>query len=147
LRAHSVPAAIIDIRTRLVKDWPWRASILDTGESNLIASCFMLNSRLESLAFAVFGTQVMLPSMMIRVIHELVKIAVTMWAKHVEVAKGQEGITKYALCTRRQGRRNELLIRGTRGSRFGAEVGLGIVVIGLKVGGHVVGCAHVLCRS
>ena len=94
-----------------------------------------------------FMMAVMLPSMMIRVIHESVKIAVTMWAKHVEVAKGQEGITNYALCTRRQGRANELLIRGTRGSRLGAEVGLGIVVIGLKVGGHVVGCAHVLSGS
>jgi hypothetical protein len=70
-----------------------------------------------------------------------------MWPKHVEVTKGQEGVSNDALCTRRQGRRNELLIRGTRGSRFGAEVGLGIVVIGLKVGGHVVGCTHVLCRS
>ena len=40
-----------------------------------------------------------------------------------------------------------MLIRSTRGSRLGAEVELGIVVIGLKVGGHVVGCAHVLCRS
>ena len=90
---------------------------------------------------------VMLPSMMIGVIHELIKIAVTMWAEHVEVTKRQEGVSNDALCTRRQGRRNELLIRGTRGSRFGAEVGLGIVVIGLKVGGHVVGCTHVLCRS
>ena len=91
----------------------------------------MLSSSLESLASTF----------------ESIKIAVTMWAKHVEVAKGQEGVTNNALCTRGQGRRDELLIRGTRGSRFGAEVGLGIVVIGLKVGGHVVGCAHVLCRS
>jgi hypothetical protein len=101
LRTHSVPTTIIDVGTRLVEDWSWRTGIHDAGESDLIASCFMLNSRLESLAFAVFGTQVMLPSMMISVIHELIKIAVTMWAKHVEVAKGQEGITNYALCTRR----------------------------------------------
>ena len=40
-----------------------------------------------------------------------------------------------------------MLIRGTRGSRLGAEMGLCIVVIGLKVGGHVVGCAHVLGRG
>jgi hypothetical protein len=70
-----------------------------------------------------------------------------MWAKHVEVAKGQEGITNDALCTRRQGRTNELLIRDTRGSRFGAEMGLGIVVIGLKVSGYVIRCTHILCRS
>jgi hypothetical protein len=145
LRAHSVPAAIINICTRLVEDWPWRASILDTGESNLIASCFMLESCPESPLRLMMD--VVTHSMMTRTIHESIKIAVTMWAKHIEVAKGQKGITKYALCTRRQGRRNELLIRGTRGSRFGAEVGLGIVVIGLKVNGHVVGCAHVLCRS
>jgi hypothetical protein len=70
-----------------------------------------------------------------------------MWPKHVEVAKRQEGVSNNALCTRRQRRGNELLIRGTRGSRLGAEMGLGIVVIGLKVGGHVVGCAHVLGRG
>jgi hypothetical protein len=145
LRAHGVPAAIIDIRTRLVEDWPRWASILDTGESDLIASCFMFESCLESSLMLMMD--VMTRSMMIRAIHESIKIAVTVWPKHVEVAKGQEGVANYALCTRRQGRRNELLIRGTRGSRFGAEVGLGIVVIGLKVGGHVVGCAHVLCRS
>jgi hypothetical protein len=131
LRANSVPATVIDIGTRLVEDWPRRASVSDTSESDLITSCLMLSSCLESLASTF----------------ESIKIAVTMWAKHVKVAKGQEGITNDALCTRRQGRMNELLIRGTKGSRFGAEVGLDIVVIGLKVGGHVVGCAHVLCRS
>ena len=127
----SVPATVIDISTGLVEDWPRRASVSDTSESDLITSCFVLSSCLESLALTFAS----------------IKIAVTMWAKHIEVAKGQEGVANYALCTMRQGRRNELLIRGTRGSRFGAEVGLGIVVIGLKVGGHVVGCAHVLCGS
>jgi hypothetical protein len=131
LRADSVPATVIDISTGLVEDWPRRAIIRDARKSDLSTSCFMLSSCLESLALTFAS----------------IKIAVTMWAKHIEVAKGQEGVANYALCTRRQGRRNELLIRGTRGSRFGTEVGLGIVIIGLKVSGHVVGCAHVLCRS
>jgi hypothetical protein len=142
LRANSVPATVIDIGTGLVEDWPWRASILDTGESNLIASCFIFESCPESLTMHIAPY---MPSVetTLTAIHE----CRLMWPKHVEVAKGQEGITNNALCTRRQGRRNELLIRSTRGSRLGAEVGLGIVVIGLKVGGHVVGCAHVLSGS
>ena len=99
LRAHSVPTTIIDIGTRLVEDWSWRTGIHDAGESDLIASCFMFEGCFESpLRFMM---AVMLPSMMIGVIHELIKIAVTMWAEHVEVTKGQEGVSNDALCTRR----------------------------------------------
>jgi hypothetical protein len=142
LRAYSVPAAIIDIRTRLVKDWSWRASIQDTSKGYFFTSCFMFESCLESLTMHI-GQYMPSFETTLTAIHE----CRLMWPKHVEVAKGQEGVTNYALCTRRQRRTNELLIRGTRDSRFGAEVGLGIVVIGLKVGGHVVGCAHVLSGS
>jgi hypothetical protein len=139
-RANGVPATVIDVGARLIKNWPCGDGIRHTGEGNLLTSCFMFKSCPESLMFALITASIPMSLIAISNLHMI-------WAEHVEVAKGQEGITNDALCTRRQRRTNELLIRGTRDSRFGAEVGLGIVVIGLKVGGHVVGCAHVLCGS
>jgi hypothetical protein len=46
-----------------------------------------------------FMMDVMTRSMMIRAIHESIKIAVTMWPKHVEVAKEQArmGLERYML--------------------------------------------------
>jgi hypothetical protein len=139
-RANGVPATVIDVGARLIKNWPCRDGISHTSKGNLLPSCFMFNSCPESLMFALITASIPMSLIGISNLHMI-------WAEHVKVAKRQEGITNDALCTRRQGRTNELLIRGTRGSRFGTEVGLGIVVIGLKVSGHVVGCVHVLSRS
>ena len=123
MRAHSVPATVIDIGTGLVEDWPQRASISDTSESDLITSCLMLSSCLESLASTF----------------ESIKIAVTMWAKHVEVAKRQEGITNDTFCPRRKRRMNNLLKLGTGCGRLCTVMRVSVVVISFEVSRHVEG--------
>jgi hypothetical protein len=135
-RANCVPATVSDVGTRFIKDWPCGDSISHTGEGNLLTSRFVLNSSPESLMFALIIASV---AMILRAIHESIKIAVTMWAKHVEVAKGQEGITNDTFCSRRKGRANELLKMGTRCGRLCAMMRICIVVVCFEVSGHVEG--------
>jgi hypothetical protein len=125
-RTDCVPTTVIDVGTRFIKDWSCRNSISHTGEGNLLTSRFMFEGSPESLifAFAVMTTE---------------GVGLLMWAKHVEVAKRQEGIPNDTFCPRRKRRMNNLLKLGTGCGRLCTVMRVSVVVISFEVSGHVEG--------
>jgi len=125
-RTDCVPTTVINVGTRLIKNWPCRNSISHTGKGDLLTSCFMFEGSLESLifAFAVMTTE---------------GVGLLMWAKHVEVAKRQEGIPNDTFCPRRKRRMNNLLKLGTGCGRLCTVMRVSVVVISFEVSGHVEG--------
>ena len=138
-RTDCVPTTVIDVGTRFIKDWSCRNGISHTGKGDLLTSCFMFESCPKSLILAPRKTIRTFMTTMIRAIDESIKIAVTMWAKHVEVAKRQEGIPNDTFCPRRKRRMNNLLKLGTGCGRLCTVMRVSVVVISFEVSGHVEG--------
>ena len=125
-RTDCVPTTVIDVGTRFIKDWSCRNSISHTSKGDLLTSCCMFEGSLESLifAFAVMTTE---------------GVGLLMWAKHVEVAKRQEGIPNDTFCPRRKRRMNNLLKLGKGCGRLCTVMRVSVVVISFEVSGHVEG--------
>jgi hypothetical protein len=92
----------------------------------------MFESCPESLKFALSVKFVTTIFTVIRNLH-------MMWAKHVEVAKRQEGITNDTFCPRRKRRMNNLLKLGTGCGRLCTVMRVSVVVISFEVSRHVEG--------
>ena len=131
-RTDCVPTTVINVGTRLIKNWPCRNGISHTGKGDLLTSCFMFESCREPVILALSVIFVTMTLTIIRNLH-------VMWAKHVEVAKRQEGIPNDTFCPRRKRRMNNLLKLGTGCGRLCTVMRVSVVVISFEVSGHVEG--------